>query len=183
MIFVTGHGESRWRSGDAARRLRLPAETVPATRFLITRVQKALELDSQNAANWKEASLIREHFRVADPRERRSSQLVTDGKANKGHGRRPRRQPAPSRSTAARVMEDGREVLAQLVRMSLDLAKSTAPREPRGSAREVAPHFIRDRWSPDPRGVHRVGPLRIGRCSIIHVGSTAIGRIKGNWRG
>ena len=125
LILITGHGDIPM-AVEAMQHGAFDFLQKPfRDQDLITRVQKALELDGQNRGELKEASLIRERFESLTPREREVFQLVTDGKANKVMAGDLGVSQRTVEIHRARVMEKmGAKSLAQLVRMSLDLAKS-----------------------------------------------------------
>lgn len=125
IVFITGHGDIPM-AVEAMQHGAFDFLQKPfRDQDLITRVQKALELDGQNRGELKEASLIRERFESLTPREREVFQLVTDGKANKVMAGDLGVSQRTVEIHRARVMEKmGAKSLAQLVRMSLDLAKS-----------------------------------------------------------
>jgi two-component system, LuxR family, response regulator FixJ len=125
VIFVTGHGDIPM-AVEAMQHGAFDFLQKPfRDQDLITRVQKALELDAQNRAELREASLIRGRYDSLTPREREVFQLVTEGKANKVMAGDLGVSQRTVEIHRARVMEKmGARSLAQLVRMAMDLAKS-----------------------------------------------------------
>jgi len=125
VIFVTGHGDIPM-AVEAMQHGAFDFLQKPfRDQDLITRVQKAMELDAQNRSELREASLIRERYDSLTPREREVFQLVTDGKANKVMAGDLGVSQRTVEIHRARVMEKmGARSLAQLVRMSMDLGHS-----------------------------------------------------------
>lgn len=122
VIFVTGHGDISM-AVEAMQHGAFDFLQKPfRDQDLITRVQKALELDAQNRAELREAALIRERLESLTPREREVFQLVTEGKANKVMAADLGVSQRTVEIHRARVMEKmGARSLAQLVRMAMDL--------------------------------------------------------------
>ena len=128
ILFITGHGDVAM-AVDAMRHGAYDFLTKPVRdQDLIDRVQGALLKDAAHRRSMVHAHEVRERLATLTPREREVFALVTRGLANKVMAGELSVSQRTVEIHRARVMEKMQaDSLAQLVRMSLQLADSTAP--------------------------------------------------------
>ncbi len=120
VIFITGHGDVPM-AVEAMQRGAFDFLQKPfREQDLITRIQRALDLDRENRAQLEERDQIRARLAALTPREREVLELVTQGKPNKIMAADLGVSQRTVEIHRAHLMEKmGARSLAQLVRMTM----------------------------------------------------------------
>jgi FixJ family two-component response regulator len=126
VIFVTGHGDIPM-AVEAMQHGAFDFLQKPfRDQDLLDRIQRALTRDAELRKSLGETSRIKAHLDSLTPREREVLDLMTQGKQNKAIGQDLGVSPRTVEIHRARVMEKmGAQSVAELVRMTLDLANGT----------------------------------------------------------